>query len=416
MLNERKGITLIALVVTIIILLILAAVTIALLIGPNGAIIKAKQSKVASRYSKIIDLKDIWEANNKTSVKIKEAPGELTDFTQELLDKNVINSDEKDEIDTNKKLELEYGYVIHFNKESLIKVGDIVYYDPTAGATADQLTYTSPVGSALGGENVSGNGHSVQIFEAKSSDNEWIVIGEENGQLKLMSKDIKISQNNEGLIFQGGRAWLYAEEQLHNICRIYGYGNGADKSLITSYQIGNYEIDEEIQNKTLTGSGARSITARDLEVLTDLTLITSIATAERLNPENAIYMPSLSGTGPNGRCPDTMKKSHLAYTGVWIDKETFNNHLIYFSLKDEEHIFKDESYWLASRSVHTNATQTQFHIRHVNSNYVDTRYPALGTVDVLYNIKPSAIGVRPVVYLKADVQLRKDGERVWTVE
>ena len=44
MLKNKKGITLVALVVTVIVLIILAAVTIALVVGQNGIIEKAKQA------------------------------------------------------------------------------------------------------------------------------------------------------------------------------------------------------------------------------------------------------------------------------------------------------------------------------------------------------------------------------------
>ena len=46
--KENKGITLIALVITIIVLLILAGVTIAMLTGHNGLLNKTSESKIAS--------------------------------------------------------------------------------------------------------------------------------------------------------------------------------------------------------------------------------------------------------------------------------------------------------------------------------------------------------------------------------
>ena len=45
MFKNQKGITLVALVITIIVLIILAGVTISLLIGDNGIINKAKEGK-----------------------------------------------------------------------------------------------------------------------------------------------------------------------------------------------------------------------------------------------------------------------------------------------------------------------------------------------------------------------------------
>ena len=49
-LKERKGITLIALVITIIVLLILAGVSIAMLTGQNGILTQAQNSKTTTEY------------------------------------------------------------------------------------------------------------------------------------------------------------------------------------------------------------------------------------------------------------------------------------------------------------------------------------------------------------------------------
>lgn len=48
---NKKGITLIALVVTIIVLLILASITITIVLGPDGMIEKANAAKLDSRYA-----------------------------------------------------------------------------------------------------------------------------------------------------------------------------------------------------------------------------------------------------------------------------------------------------------------------------------------------------------------------------
>lgn len=54
-LRKEKGITLIALVITILVLLILAGVSIQTLSGNNGIISKAKTSSDANRYSAILE-------------------------------------------------------------------------------------------------------------------------------------------------------------------------------------------------------------------------------------------------------------------------------------------------------------------------------------------------------------------------
>lgn len=51
--KEAKGITLIALVITIIVLLILAGVTIATLTGENGILTNSKQAKIMTKLGEI---------------------------------------------------------------------------------------------------------------------------------------------------------------------------------------------------------------------------------------------------------------------------------------------------------------------------------------------------------------------------
>ncbi len=51
--KKNKGITLIALVITIIILLILASITIATLTGENGIITKAQEAKIKTEEAQL---------------------------------------------------------------------------------------------------------------------------------------------------------------------------------------------------------------------------------------------------------------------------------------------------------------------------------------------------------------------------
>ncbi len=60
MLKGQKGITLVALVVTIIVLIILAGVSISLLIGDNGLITKAKEAKNI-QYNSEVHQNEVFE-------------------------------------------------------------------------------------------------------------------------------------------------------------------------------------------------------------------------------------------------------------------------------------------------------------------------------------------------------------------
>ena len=66
--KQNGGITLIALVITIIVLLILAGVSIATLTGPNGLITRANQAKEATEQAGIDELKQIAQAEAQTYV------------------------------------------------------------------------------------------------------------------------------------------------------------------------------------------------------------------------------------------------------------------------------------------------------------------------------------------------------------
>ena len=63
--NSEKAITLIALVVTIIVLLILAGISIMMLTGENGILTRANQAKEATRVGQIKDIIEMEAMNNK---------------------------------------------------------------------------------------------------------------------------------------------------------------------------------------------------------------------------------------------------------------------------------------------------------------------------------------------------------------
>ena len=63
--RREKGITLIALVITIIVLLILAGVTIATLTGDNGILKKSNDAKEETRGASVEEAVELWKINKK---------------------------------------------------------------------------------------------------------------------------------------------------------------------------------------------------------------------------------------------------------------------------------------------------------------------------------------------------------------
>lgn len=81
--KNTKGITLVALVITIIVLLILAGVTITTLIGDNGLITKAKDAKIATEIADIKEELELAILDIKT-VKVSQGKDMVRDDLKEL--------------------------------------------------------------------------------------------------------------------------------------------------------------------------------------------------------------------------------------------------------------------------------------------------------------------------------------------
>lgn len=90
----KKGLSLVALVVTIIVMLLLAGVSISLIVGPDGAIKKGKESKLESRYATILERVKLRE----TTIELSKAKGEDYDspeeFIQKLIDEDLLTGED----------------------------------------------------------------------------------------------------------------------------------------------------------------------------------------------------------------------------------------------------------------------------------------------------------------------------------
>ena len=104
--NNKKGITLIALVITIIVLLILAGVSIATLTGDNGILTQANHAKIETRAGTVEEIVNLW----KNDINL----GEYTDMTvetEEEMLQRILNE--------------EYVYENEIDrKNKIIKIGD----------------------------------------------------------------------------------------------------------------------------------------------------------------------------------------------------------------------------------------------------------------------------------------------------
>ena len=101
MVKNKRGITLIALVVTIVVLLILAGVTISLLLDENGIIAKSKDARTETRVSQIEDEVGMWKQHNFINKESNQAQESADTMLASLISRKLLT---EDEIDRNQEL------------------------------------------------------------------------------------------------------------------------------------------------------------------------------------------------------------------------------------------------------------------------------------------------------------------------
>ena len=246
LIKTSNGITLIALVITIIVLLILAGVTIATLTGDNGILGKAKTAKTTNDEEKAkeqikiavmgsygddgkLNYEDL--KNNLEQIGIKDLPNEASYPLEVTLDGVSATIEANGEVNfTTSGGYTQTGDTITSPDGKTMKVGDYVDYDPTLGANASDLTYTSTADKT--GTN------SDQEFNAttyKSAGYGWRVLGVKNGKIRLISEEFigagAYSDSSRTYYYlRGQKGYINGIEELNKISAIFGHGKGAEKA------------------------------------------------------------------------------------------------------------------------------------------------------------------------------------------
>lgn len=327
----NRGITLMTLVITIIVLLILTGITIAGVTNKNGVIRKAKRAKEETRIAQIQEKVHEWNVANMSSNELGNNHNHQTmqDLLNKLKQEGLLTNQEYNQAvatlnSENPKITIGKGsstIEIEINKEDEmdipetppspnpgnpgtgssepdipsnpptpkppepdpepgkpqevnpalkdIKVGDIIKYEPRRDVKdATKLSYTSPVGDTNGTTTeYYGNGSKEQTITAEAGLNEWVVVKNDQGKLHVLS----VKPTTQKFELRGGQGWLYSERELNYACSVYGHGKGADKSQVTEYRVGNPIVAGEARTEYLRGSGARSFSLQDLEKLGNIT-------------------------------------------------------------------------------------------------------------------------------------------------
>ena len=424
--NAQKGITLVALVITIIILLILAMVSIKIVLD-GGLITKA--SKATDTHTIAAEKETIGLAYNTYQIaKIQDK-----DYTmQKALDEQKANATVTPKGDdwnvkftkTNNEYELKKDGTITLTKqgdgsteivgwtdngddtftkgEVTVKVGDIVNYDEGTGysttVTANDSGYSSD-----------------QTYTTENLG--WRVLGiSAKGELELISDN----PTSSTLYLEGDTGYLNAEEVLNNMCNeLYGQGEHAtgarslnveDINKLASYDPTTYGGYGDIWTYRFPTSGdymQYRRTKADGTLVTDWTVIT-ISGYQTFRVPGETEKISSDNRNDTGR---SLENTSYVYTVADKVKQTTSDGKNMSDIISKGTGSSATAQWLASRIVGCMFERANFCVRYVY-NFVSDYYMYSSNGDS----HSHSYRVRPVVTLESDIQLTGNSNDGWTIE
>ena len=443
-LKENKGITLIALVITIIILLILAGVVIATLTGDNGILGKAKTAKttndeekakeqikiaVMGSYGKDGELNYDDLTKNLGQIGIKDLPNEASYPLEVTLDGVSATIEANGEVNfTTSGGYTQTGDTITSPDGKTMKVGDYVDYDPILGANASDLTYTSTTDKTGASSEQEFN-----VSTYKSAGYGWRILGVSNGKIRLISEEFigareYTDSSRTYYTLKGQKGYINGIEELNKISAIFGHGKGAEKATsitaedineITGYDPATAKCEEgnfnEYGNKvTYTKEGETKLSS---SATNGQKWSGTQNTLNYYDKSNKTFKTLTSGSTQITSTfyyynPTTLNTKQEKPTQGVDENGVYNT--IYQILFGKYAVNKDSyeisfvgtgtqpRYWLASESALTVKNGVTWGLRRVNDGKVLNRgiFFSTGT-EYSYD----DYGVRPIVYLKSDISL-----------
>lgn len=435
----KKGITLIALVITIIVLLILAGVTIATLTGDNGLLQKATDAKQANEEAAalekiLVEVMASYKKNgtidieNKLNQNLKKIDG-LTYNDNEIdlndPDKIIIKLpatvkvngkayiiSENGSVDKDVWINNNGSYTNNATGQTLT-VGDTVKYETILNANAVDGNKLTQLKSDL--QNYSGDSTSTDNANIARDNLTWKILDVKDGQIRLISA----TSTTKKIKLYGYNGYNNAVYLLDDACDIlYSSNKGISQNLkIENIQetIDKTKFDyTQYENSYVNPKKYKGIIEYDVNLTypniypleIGCKAITNINNNK--NTLNLSYQHELiSGKNvANG----LLKVSQTNWTKSMLNTDFINQ--IYYTLFIKNGSNYYNTYWLSSRCIDCGEKTCAFLVRRVYNENVDYYYT--------FNSKETSFGdsyaFRPVVTLNSDVQLEPDGTNTWKIK
>ena len=436
---KERGITLIAVIVTIIVLLILAGITVGVLTGDNGII---KNANKAKEETKIANEKEIIEKATVQAMGNNKYGNVEEDELQSALDKETeegktqakdvgevikilfVESNRNYAVDNDGNVreiiwwETSDGEGNNYvtNGDITLQIGDYITYDANDNG---EYTYTANAEKT----GASGEG---QVFSS-NYETEWRLLGvehtNENDCLMLVPATLIQSTIEKGFSVGGIEGYIYGIEEMENISKIYGHGSGAlyaraikmeDINKITGYDPMN------------TGDGKIYNQGKDTEYLNEFTVTKKEVTSYEFKCKNGAEVPSYTYGAFRyfneenkyvnleiGQSVTLTCTYYSYYPTTLTDDISGEEKGISKNSREYSMLFSD-NYWIADKyfggTENINLT-THYGFFRVMDGVVRT-IGARYCIAVGGNRSLTTFKIMPVVYMNADIQLTETGNKV----
>ena len=247
--SKASGITLIALVVTVIVLLLLAGISIMMLSGNNGILNRASESNEATRGAEVQETVRLEAANNTISDNIGGEKKDKAKVIEELSLKGKLtpeevalltNGENPQDIITIGGITTDFSVLgsnvkilVQAFKDGEIKIGDYINYTPS-NTSASITVLKNGIKEQTSTE--VGTGYDAeQTFTVDTTSDyktTWRVLGlnEAGTNLMLISgSPIRKTGEDPYLVLEGAESYVYCKKTLDAICNIYANSNLADE-------------------------------------------------------------------------------------------------------------------------------------------------------------------------------------------
>ena len=407
-----NGITLIALVITIIVLLILAGVSISLLTGENGILSQATKAKEETRGASVEEAKDLWkyeqtldDATNSSTAKT------LDELLQELKSQGLLTDEEVATIKETGEITIGSKTIVFGTSADTLVA--MFQNAQTAGCTnedgsckdethlhiGDYVSFQNPTSGKFDITSDMSGIDAVQTYSAANNqDLNWRVLGVEDGKIKLISGSPMKLDNISGkddpyLYLYGAWAYEYGPNAMNKAVETI-YGSLSNVEEARSVNMGDIdqalEITTDEQRKQYNAMAASGI----------------IQYKEQYGPFENQYTPA---SYLNGKTMTTVQGEVTAYCYFIGDEEGMikaSNNRLNSMLFDNVEYEQGKAYWLSSRGAYADTDDSYANFGPfavyggegvVRAGFGgDTFYSNDNSSDYFY-------AVRPVVILKSDV-------------